>query len=167
MKLAAFVAMTLWAALSQSTSLSTSESIGIYAIVDKVAFEPNSGPAQRMKISGVFMRATSRSEYTPPERGYLYLEIVPERERLIRKEWEDLRAVAGTNEAIGFASRWEPNPADPNGNPRTPVFVRLYKDAESGTPEPHPFGFGGIVKFGTRPDASPILAQLRAAHERP
>jgi hypothetical protein len=166
MKLLAFVAMTLCTTVFQTPRFPVSGSIGIYAIVDKVVFEPNSGPTQRVKIWGVFMRATSRSEYTSPERGYLYLEIVPEREKWIRKEWEELRSIAGSNEAVGFASRWEPNPLDPNGNPRVPVFVTVYKDSEEGSPEPHPFGVGGIMKLGTQTNGSPILSQLRAAHRR-
>ena len=58
---------------------SASGPIGVYALVDKVAFEPNSDKPERIRISGVFIVAEKRADnstvYSAPQRGYLYFEL--------------------------------------------------------------------------------------------
>ena len=47
--------------------------IAVYALVDKVTFEPNADKPERIRISGVFITAEERSDvYSAPQRGYLY-----------------------------------------------------------------------------------------------
>ena len=53
--------------------------IGIYAIVDGVTFEPDTGPPNFVRLSGVFAVPVpmSSGSYRSPKRGHLYLRIVP------------------------------------------------------------------------------------------
>ena len=45
--------------------------IAVYALVDKVTFEPNADKPERVRISGVFITAEERSDvYSAPQRGY-------------------------------------------------------------------------------------------------
>ncbi len=88
-------------------SLRASDPIGIYALIDKVAFLPNEQSAQTIQISGVFSLAEGRGEtYSKPQRGYLFFTIDAEKPDVTRKEWADLKSVAGSGKAIGFGSRY-------------------------------------------------------------
>ena len=50
--------------------------IAVYALVDKVTFEPNAEKPERVRISGVFITAEERSDrYSAPQRGYLYFTL--------------------------------------------------------------------------------------------
>src|SRR5438874_11582026 len=50
--------------------------IAVYALVDKVTFEPNADKPERVRISGVFITAEERSDsYSGPQRGYLYFSL--------------------------------------------------------------------------------------------
>jgi len=86
--------------------------IAVYALVDKVAFEPSSDKPERIRISGVFMVARetpdNSEDYSSPERGYLYFELPKGDEKLARREWADLKSVAGTRQVVGFGTSWGP-----------------------------------------------------------
>ena len=85
--------------------------IGVYALVDKVAFEPSSDKPERIRISGVFIAAEETPDnstvYSAPQRGYLYFRLPKGEEQLARREWADLKSVAGTRQVVGFGSGWE------------------------------------------------------------
>jgi len=90
--------------------LRASGPLGVYAIVDKVVFEPNEASPQQVQIWGVFMH-TIETTYTnpalsPAERGYLYYSLPGPRDQadIARKEWHDLKTVAGTGQAVAFGS---------------------------------------------------------------
>ncbi len=85
-----------------------SDPIGIYGIVEKVVFEPSESSPQRIQIWGAFALTDGQGgdAYLPPQRGYLYYTITPGKEDICRKEWADLKAVAGTGQGIGFGSRY-------------------------------------------------------------
>ena len=52
--------------------------IAVYALVDKVTFEPNADKPERVRVSGVFITAEERSDvYSAPQRGYLYFALPP------------------------------------------------------------------------------------------
>src|SRR5882724_9007830 len=70
--------------------------IGIYAIVDKVEFEPDENSPERIRIWGVFVVpvAMSSGQYTTPQRGYLYFRIAPGMEQVAKQEWSDLKNLA-------------------------------------------------------------------------
>jgi hypothetical protein len=100
---------------------------GVYARVDKVVFEPNATAPERIQVWGAFAVARKQdpNSYDSAERGYLYFSLKPGKEEVCRKEWADLKAVAGTGEIVGFGSRTLPTrlrkgadkPADPDVYP--------------------------------------------------
>src|SRR5262245_4640116 len=77
---------------------------GVYARIDKVVFEPNESAPERVQVWGVFAVASrpDRSRYDPAARGYLYLTLRSGKEDICRKEWADLKAVAGKGEIVTF-----------------------------------------------------------------
>jgi hypothetical protein len=123
--------------------------IGVYARVDKVTFEPNTGKEERIRISGVFIAAEERADnsvvYSAPRRGYLYLTLPKGNEELARKEWADLKSVAGTRQVVGLGSGWG-----------TKVRVRK-PDEEAKAPDEYPLG-NGLVKINSdQPRAQALL----------
>src|SRR5688572_30629332 len=69
-----------------------SDPIGVYAIVDKVVFEPGADNAERVQVWGVFSFAVKGTSdaYEEPKAGYLYYQIKAGDESKSRKEWSDL-----------------------------------------------------------------------------
>ncbi len=102
--------------LAVSASVSASGRIGFYGIVEKVVFEPNETAAERIQVWGAFMYvdggASKNLATSAPKRGYLYFKIkslhagfTPQVQiDLNKKEWADLKAVAGTGQAVAFGS---------------------------------------------------------------
>lgn len=84
-----------------------SDRTGIYARIDKVILEPSTTAPERIQIWGAFAIASKedRNSYEPAQRGYLYFSCKPGKEEVCRKEWADLKAIAGTDEVIGFGGR--------------------------------------------------------------
>lgn len=88
---------------------------GIYAFVDGVVFEPGDANPERLQVWGGFALAKGRNgyDYNDAERGYLYFKLRPGEEDICRKEWADLKAVAGTGQIVSFGSRYEKTPVTP------------------------------------------------------
>jgi hypothetical protein len=81
--------------------------IAVYALVDKVAFEPNPEMPHRVRLSGVFITAEDNSgTYSAPRRGYLYFTLPRVNSELALREWRDLKSVAGARQVIGLGSIW-------------------------------------------------------------
>ncbi|HET9130227.1 MAG TPA: hypothetical protein VFO86_04725 [Terriglobia bacterium] len=92
-----------------AATLSASDPVGVYAIVQKVIFEPNDKAPERIQIWGVFALAdTSRpgNNYTKPQLGYMYFSLPKGRESVALKEWADFKAVAGTGQGVAFGTRY-------------------------------------------------------------
>jgi hypothetical protein len=110
-----------------------SDPTGIYALVDRVVLEPNDASPERIQVWGGFALANrvNRDDYHDAERGYLYLKLRPGDEAVCKKEWADLKSVAGTRQIVAFGSRSEqPQP-------------KLRKaDAKPENPDTHPKSFG-------------------------
>lgn len=99
-----------------TASLFASGRIGFYGIVEKVVFEPSEAAPERIQVWGAFAYvdggASSNFAVSTARRGYLYFRLksdIPgftsENEvEVKKKEWADLKAVAGTGQAIGFGS---------------------------------------------------------------
>jgi hypothetical protein len=84
-----------------------SGSVGIYALIEKVVFEPSNSP-QRVRVYGAFAFLDSRSGgFGDVQKGYLYFQLPPDeaQKRAARLEWLDLSGVAGTGKAVAFG-RW-------------------------------------------------------------
>ena len=86
--------------------------LGIYGVIERVVFEHNDVSPERLQIFGAFALVDGGLQNpggaTTVQRGYLYVRlpatntgIKPE---AVRKEWADLKAVAGTGQAVGFGS---------------------------------------------------------------
>ena len=123
---------------------------GVYARVDKVVFEPNATAPERIQIWGAFALATKNSynDYDPAQRGYLYYSLKPGKEEVCRKEWADLKAVAGTGQIIALGGRVQP--------------ARLRKAADKPTdPDVYPVDRGMTKMSASRSDYGPI-AELMA-----
>jgi hypothetical protein len=86
---------------------------GFCALVERVEFEPGDGAPERIRIYGAFVRYDGepgglRGIRPPAERGYMYFQLPPNatdgQKALLRREWKDLAAVAGTGTAVAFSS---------------------------------------------------------------
>src|SRR5205809_7830359 len=72
-----------------------SDPVGIYALVDKVVFEPNETNPERIQIWGGFAIAEGYGyTYKNAQRGYLYYKVNSDNPTACRNEWADLKAVA-------------------------------------------------------------------------
>src|SRR4029450_2698334 len=90
------------------TAIAKGGSIGIYAIVDKVVLEPDEANPERIRIWGTLIVPVRRSSgaHQRPQRGYLYYSLPTGREEVVKREWLELKSVAGTGRAVGFAAFW-------------------------------------------------------------
>lgn len=120
--------------------------IAVYALVDKVAFEPNEEKPERIRISGVFITATERSDvYSDPQRGYLYFRLPSNNSELALREWADLKSVAGTHQVVGFGSSWSSK-------------VRVWKpDEEAKSTDAYAMGNGLVKVNPDQPRAKALL----------
>jgi hypothetical protein len=106
-----------------SANLHASGQAGIYGVIERVVFEPNSQAPERIQIWGAFalierMSATyvgpnmttvqgqvfTNYQYQRPTRGYLYFRLPSASADIANatREWADLARVAGTREAVAF-----------------------------------------------------------------
>jgi hypothetical protein len=166
---------------------------GIYAIVERVVFEPNERAPERVQVWGAFALADGGLDRplttSAPTRGYLYFKMPaatsgvasPADVTRIRREWNDLKAVAGTGQAVGFGEwvyigrfadaaqggqmRFFENVLDPTtGAVRgVPIDLRVRPSSE---PPANPISYqtnAGVVKLGAAGSQAAIVKQLRAA----
>jgi hypothetical protein len=93
--------------VAAAAALHASGRIGIYGIVEKVIFEPSEQAPERVQIWGAFAYAdiTFGGHASAARRGYLYFSLPDgggaERPAAVR-EWSDLKALAGTGQAVAF-----------------------------------------------------------------
>lgn len=130
-----------------------SDPVGVYAFVDKVVLEPSEAKPERIQIWGGFALAEGYGyTYAPAKRGYMYFSVKPGEEDICRKEWSDLKALAGRDEFVAFGVRHKPK-----GAVRSP-------EAKPDKPDVYPTGFG-LTKIKKR-DYPPIkdLAELKKKH---
>jgi hypothetical protein len=156
-------------AAMNNTGIAKGGGVGIYAIVDKVALEPDNTSPERVRIDGTFVVPIHMSSggYAPPQRGFLYFKTVPGRETAARRDWAALKSVARTGEIIGFAFYWVPNPHDPAGNPHHSLEVTVHINEGAASPDDYPLSFAevlpdenGIVKAGNPAFDGIVLKQL-------
>jgi hypothetical protein len=111
-----------------------SDPVGIYCFVDRVVFEPSEAAPERIQVWGGFAlakKSTGNTEYHDAERGYMYFKLRPGDEAVCKKEWADLKTVAGTRQIVAFGSRHE----EPLPTVRKP-------DAKVENPDVHPKSWG-------------------------
>ena len=95
--------------LFAAADLIASGPVGIYAIIEKVIFEPSEQAPERIQIWGAFAVVdgglTRPGATSKPLRGYLYFKLPNGSAQAATKaEWEDLKSVAGTGQAVGFGN---------------------------------------------------------------
>jgi hypothetical protein len=146
-------AMLLAILSAGATRALASDPIGIYALVDKVSFEPNETSPERIQIRGAFAMAEGNGyNYKKAERGYLYYQVNPDQPAACRNEWADLKSVAGTGQIVAFGSRY--------GEKGT-----LHKPGtKPANPDLYPVAMG-LTKVKEEKDYEPVrqLARLRDA----
>jgi hypothetical protein len=120
--------------------------IAVYALVDKVALEPNADQPERVRISGVFSVAEERTDvYSAPQRGYLYCALPKQNTEIARREWADLKSVAGSRQVVGLGSSWFSK-------------VRVRKpDEEAKSADDYPMGNGLVRVNADQPRAKALL----------
>ena len=125
-----------------------SDPTAVYARVDKVVLEPSPDSPKTIQVWGVFSMAkpNDRNAYLPAARGYLYFKL-GDNQVAARKEWADLKEVAGTGQIVAFGSRYDP-PA------------RLRKaDERPENPDPYSTNIG-LQKVSSRTDYPPVRELL-------
>jgi len=160
--------------LPPKSVIAKNASIGIYAIVDQVIFEPETGPPNSVRISGAFVVPVpmSSGNYRSPQRGYLYFRIAPRTEQATRRDWSELKTFAGSGKVVGFGKYWVPNPDDPQGNPHHSLEVTVHAEGGLASPDVYPLPrLEGVteVKVSDKdsdPHSDKIAAQLRETVHR-
>jgi hypothetical protein len=123
---------------------------GVYARVDKVVFEPNETAPERIQIWGAFALADkeNRNSYERAQLGYLYYSLTPDKEEICRKEWADLKSIAGSGQIIGFGFRNQ--------------HARLRKAKEKASdPDVYPLA-NGLQKISDRPNDYGPIRELKS-----
>jgi hypothetical protein len=121
------IALAATAALLFAAATRASDPVGIYAVIDKVVLEPKEGTPERIQVWGVFVVASNRgANHTGPTRGYMYFTTTPGKEDVCRREWADLKRIAGTDTVVAFGSSYRPAPSvvrkpTPKAEPAAPL----------------------------------------------
>jgi len=115
-------------------------------IVDKVVLEPSNAP-KTIHIWGSFIFATQTKgrSFSKPVRGLLYYMAPQGKDEVCRKEWNDLKKVAGTGQVIGFGNSYDLQSLGKVRNAGTTL----------GNPDTYPLG-SGLVKCRTDTNYGPI-----------
>jgi hypothetical protein len=102
------LSLVLLILVALSAQLAASGQVSIYAIIEKVVLEPNDREPERIQIWGAFTLSEQREDRTlTPRRGYMYF-VLPQipgwesARAASLKEWADLKAIAGTGQAVAF-----------------------------------------------------------------
>jgi len=129
-----------------------SDRTAVYALIDKVVFEPNAEHPERIQVWGVFAVAKAGAmDYLPPQRGYLYFRLGDD-PATDRNEWADLQSVAGKKQVVAFGNRW-----------MLPATSVRKPDAKPGNPVPYTTETG-IFKVRTDSSYGPVKSLLEFAN---
>ena len=135
-----------------AVTLRASDMVGVYAVIEKVQLEPSDAAPQRIQIWGAFALSDQKSgsNYGPAQRGYLYYSCPTGRDTVCRKEWEDLKAVAGKDTGVGFGARYKDT-------------GRIRKaDEKPASPDEYPIQMG-VVRLSAGHESLPVIDRIKAA----
>lgn len=134
--------------LAAGVAARASDRVAVYAKVDRVVLEPSADAPDTIQVWGVFSLAqpNNPNDYRPAARGYLYFKLPGNRDAA-RREWSDLKTVAGTGQFVAFGSRWESTPR-----------LRL-ADEKPESPDVYAINIG-VTKVQGRTDYAPIRALI-------
>jgi hypothetical protein len=167
-----------------ASHLRASGPLGIYGIVERVVFEPNETAPERIQVWGAFAYVDGAAgeglTVSVAKRGYLYLRLDPSQADAIKREWADLKSVAGTGQAIGFGTwayigRFSSLQTDARNSPayilehnpqneRTDLRVRAASEVPA-SPALYQTD-AGIVKLSATGNHAAIVNQLKDALKR-
>jgi hypothetical protein len=111
-------------ALALIAPLTASGPVGVFAVIEKVVFEPDgttAANAERVQVWGAFSYVEGGIQFAGPlhdiERGYMYFTLpkgTPAQVQAARNEWADLKGVAGTGQGVAFG-QWIAPPQQGGG----------------------------------------------------
>jgi hypothetical protein len=162
-------------AISISSSIVLADGpVGVYAMVQRVVFEPSEAAPKTLQIWGVFVWVDgglkSPGPINLPQRGYIYFRL-PEsvsEASAAKKQWTDIKAVAGSDQIIAFGD-WKYS--GPFEDLYIPVNdgqedVRVRKQSESpAKPIAYPIKTG-LVKIADDPGHEPLRSLMKAFLQR-
>lgn len=83
-----------------------SDPVGVYAVLERVEFEPNAAQPERVRLFGWFaLSDVSSREYKEPQHGWLCYSLPADKKDLCRREWKDMEDVAGSGKCLAFGIR--------------------------------------------------------------
>ena len=135
-----------------AVTLRASDMVGVYTVIEKVVLEPSDAAPQRIQIWGAFALADQKSgsNYGPAQRGYLYYTCPAGQETACRKEWADLKTVAGKDIGVGFGARYKET-------------GRVRKaDEKPASPDAYPIE-RGVMRLSAGHDSLPVIDRIKAA----
>ena len=135
--------------------VNASDAMGVYCIVDKVVLEP-ADKADRAQVWGTCALANMNDWYfQPPAKGYFHFAAPAGQEAAARAEWADLKAVAGTGEAVGFGRRYHP------------VGRFRVVSEKLASPDAYPMHIG-VIRVGARvvPEVREVVQKIKAARDK-
>jgi hypothetical protein len=135
-----------------AVTLRASDMVGVYAVVEKVLIEPSDAAPQRIQIWGAFALSDQKSgsAYGPAQRGYLYYTCPPGQDTVCRKEWADLKTMAGKDTGVGFGARYKDS-------------GRIRKvDEKPASPDAYPIE-RGVVRLSAGHESLPVIDRIKAA----
>jgi hypothetical protein len=135
-------------AIASAIVTHASDRVAVYTRIDRVVLAPTTDAPDTIQIWGVFSVGVPKNpnDYQQPARGYLYFALPANRDAA-RREWADLKSVAGTGQVVAFGSRWE-------GVPRV-------RPANEPPAMPDAYSINaGVVKINGRTDYAPIRALI-------
>jgi len=149
--------------------LKASSPLSIIAIVEKVVFEPEGEAPETARVFGAFAFYDGYRVRTDPARGYLRFSLpAGEDAGLVRREWTDLAAVAGSGEAVAFARYgflgtvvYVPGKTEAGAGARVPLRVHPADDATAAPVVEYLPAATGVVRLG-KGNHDEIVAMLRA-----
>lgn len=188
------ILFTVLVMLLAAFHVSASGPLGIYGIVEKVVFEPAESAPERVQVWGAFAYVDGNQQTaivaSPARRGYLYFKLpsiaannsTQKEIEAAKVEWADLKAVAGTRQAVGFGT-WgyiagfaalspDAQPVRPSvilermpgGGRATDLRVRPASEAPASPATYQPNA--GVVKLPETGNHAAVVKDLRAALKR-
>ena len=156
-----------------AVNVSASGPVGVFAVVERVVFEPSEQAPERIQLWGsfAFVAGGIQGNFTAaPQRGYLYFTMAPsssqQQRESTRKEWADLKAVAGTGQGVAFGdflytgAFTEVNKGEVYVNRGVPVRVHNETPVKA-TPIPY-FLNTGVVKLSSTGSHAAVVEQLKS-----
>lgn len=144
--------VVLGALAMTAVTLRASDMVGVYGVIEKVVLEPADGAPQRIQVWGAFALSDQKSgsTYGPAQRGYLYYTCPQGQETICRKEWADLKAVAGKDTGVGFGARYKET-------------GRVRKaDEKPASPDVYPIQWG-VMRLSAGHESLPVIDRIKAA----